>query len=110
MFPKRQHPPDPRVKLLMSYDIVPETRQNYYEFLTREFLPQLQARGLMMTDAWHTAYGDYPVRLLAFAAPDRKTLNDILHGDKWQELEGRLKQYVTNLRSQIAPYKEGFQF
>ena len=110
MFPKRQHPPDPRVKLLMSYDIAPETRQNYYEFLTREFLPQLQARGLVMTDAWHTAYGDYPVRLLAFAAPDRETLNDILHGDEWQELEERLKQYVTNLQSQIAPYKEGFQF
>jgi hypothetical protein len=110
MLPERQHSPDPRVKLLMSYDIIPETQQAYYEFLMREFLPELQAMGLVMTDAWHTAYGDYPVRLLGLAAADRETLNDILHGDKWQELEEQLKQYVSNLQNRIVPYKEGFQF
>ena len=94
----------------MSYDIVPETRQDYYEFLTREFLPQLQEMGLVMTDAWHTAYGNYPVRLLGFTAPDSEALNDILHSDEWQRFEERLKRYVTNLQSRIAPFKDGFQF
>ena len=29
---------DPRVKLLMSYDIVAQSQQAYYEFILREFL------------------------------------------------------------------------
>jgi hypothetical protein len=33
---------DPRVKLLISYDIVTEVRQEYYEFILREFVPKLQ--------------------------------------------------------------------
>jgi hypothetical protein len=101
---------DPRVKLLLSYDIISETQQAYYEFILRQFIPRLQAMELAMNEAWHTAYGDYPLRMMAFVAPDKETLNDILHSQEWQELEEQLGQFVTNVRLKVVPYKEGFQF
>jgi len=100
---------DTRVKLLLSYDIIQETQQAYYEFLMRQFLPRLQELGLAMTEAWHTAYGDYPLRLIGFVAPDMDLLKDVLSGDEWQNLEGRLKQFVGNYRRRAVAYRDGFQ-
>ncbi len=101
---------DPRVKLLLSYDIAPEGQQAYYEFIMREYIPALQAMGLQMSEVWHTAYGDYPVRMTGFVAPDRKSLSEILNSEEWERLEDQLEKYVTNLKYKIVNYKEGFQF
>ncbi len=101
---------DPRVKLLLYYDIVPENQQSYYEFILREYIPALQAMGLQMTEAWHTAYGDYPLRMASFVAPDRQTLGEILHSEEWEQLEEKLEQYVVNLKYKVIPYRDGFQF
>jgi hypothetical protein len=103
-------PPDPRVKLLISYDILTETQQEYYEFIMREFIPKLQEMGVAMTEAWHTAYGDYPVRMAGFVAPDKETMTDLLHSDEWKKLAQQFEQYVANLQLKVVPYKEGFQF
>lgn len=101
---------DPRVKLLLSYDITPDTQQAYYEFILREFIPKLQAMGLAMTEAWHTAYGDYPLRMAAFVAPDKETLDQVLSSEEWEKLQEQFNKFVTNLQLKIIPYKEGFQF
>jgi len=94
----------------MSYDIPQENQQAHYEFILREFIPKLQAMGLAMTNAWHTAYGDYPLRMAEFVAPDRETLAGILNSDEWAELEKQLDRFVTNLQFKVVPYREGFQF
>ena len=109
MFPMKQ-PSDTRAKLLVSYDIVPETQQAYYEFVMRVFLPKLQEMGLAMTEAWHTIYGAYPVRLAAFVAPDRETMDRVLNSPEYRELEEHLKRFVRNLGYKIVGYKDGFQF
>ncbi len=101
---------DSRVKLLLSYDILADTQQGYYEFILREYIPSLQALGLEMTDAWHTAYGEYPLRMTGFVAPDRKALKEIIDSDEWKQLEDKLKPFVVNLNYKIVPYKDGFQF
>jgi len=102
--------PDPRVKLLLSYNIAPETQQEYYEFILREFIPKLQEMGVAMTEAWHTAYGNYPLRMAGFVAPDVETMTDLLRSDEWKKLEQQFNQLVTNLQLKVVPYKEGFQF
>ena len=102
--------PDSRVKLLISYDILAETQQEYYEFIMREFIPKLQEMGVAMTEAWHTAYGDYPVRMTGFVAPDEETMTHLLHGEEWKTLAQQFERYVTNLQLKVIPYKEGFQF
>jgi hypothetical protein len=101
---------DPRVKLLMSYDIVTQSQQAYYEFILREFIPKAQEMGLAISEAWHTAYGDYPARMTGFVAPDRETLDKIMHSDEWADLQERLDPFVTSLRLKIVPFRDSFQF
>jgi hypothetical protein len=99
-----------RVKMLISYDVVPELQQAYYEFVLGEMVPSAQAMGLVLSEAWHTAYGDYPVRLNGFVAKDRAALDRILASPEWKQLEDKLKRFVTGYKRKLIPYREGFQF
>ncbi|HLF25224.1 MAG TPA: hypothetical protein VJG32_02715 [Anaerolineae bacterium] len=101
---------DNRVKLLISYDILDDNQQTYYQYVVGEFLPQAQAIGLALIDAWHTAYGDYPARLLSFVARDRATLDAILQRDEWRQLEEKLHTFVVDYQRKIVPYRDRFQF
>jgi hypothetical protein len=101
---------DPRVKLLMSYDILPETQQTYYEFVLREFIPKVQEMGLAIAEAWHTAYGDYPMRMTGFVAPDMETMQQVLHSEEWDQLNQQIEPFVTNLQYKVVRFREGFQF
>jgi hypothetical protein len=101
---------DTRVKLLISYDILDEDQQTYYQYVLGEFLPTVQTMGLVLTDAWHTAYGDYPARLLSFVARDRATLDAILAHEDWQQLENKLQVFVREYERRIVPYRDRFQF
>ena len=101
---------DARVKLLMSYDIQNDEPQAYYQYVLGEFLPKAQALGLVMTDAWHTAYGDYPAPLISFVARDRPPLNSILALDEWKQLEDQLRSFVSDYQTRIVPYRDRFQF
>jgi hypothetical protein len=99
-----------RVKLLISYDVVPELQQAYYEFVLGEMIPGAQSMGLVLSEAWHTAYGDYPIRLNGFVAKDRPMLDRIMASPEWHQLEEKLKRFVTGYKCKIVPYREGFQF
>ena len=99
-----------RVKMLISYDVVPELQQAYYEFVLGEMVPSAQALGLVLSEAWHTAYGDYPVRLNGFVAKDRAALDRILASPEWKQIEDKLKRFVTGYKRKLIPYREGFQF
>ncbi len=98
------------VKLLITYDPIPETREAYLEYVLGEFVPGLEQAGLPMSDAWHTAYGSYPLRLTGFRAADRATLESFLASDNFQRLEERLLSFVVNYRRRIVPDRPGFQF
>jgi hypothetical protein len=99
-----------RVKMLVSYDVVPELQQGYYEFVLGEMIPTAQSMGLQLSEAWHTAYGNYPIRLNSFVAKDRAALDRILATPEWKTLEEKLKRFVTDYQRKIIPYREGFQF
>ena len=101
---------DARIKLLMAYDVVPELQQAYYEFVLGEMVPTAQSMGLVLSEAWHTAYGDYPIRLNGFVARDRPSLDRVLSSPEWQQVEEKLKRFVTGYHRKVVPYREGFQF
>jgi hypothetical protein len=98
------------VKLLITYDPIPETREAYLEYVLGEFVPGLERAGLPMSEAWHTAYGSYPLRLAGFRAPDQETLETFLASEDFRRLESRLRSYVVNYRRRIVPDRPGFQF
>jgi hypothetical protein len=98
-----------RVKMLISYDVVPELQQAYYEFVLGEMIPAAQSLGLVLSEAWHTAYGPYPLRSNGFVAKDRATLDRVLASAEWRRLEDKLKRFVKEFKRKIVPYREGFQ-
>src|SRR5512139_3330879 len=98
---------DARIKILIAYDVVPELQQAYYEFVLGEMIPTAQSLGLVLSEAWHTAYGDYPIRLNGFVARSKEELDRILVGTEWQQLEEKLKRFVTGYQRKIVHYREG---
>jgi hypothetical protein len=98
------------VKLILMYDPIPERREAYLQYVQGEFVPVLEHLGLKMCEAWHTAYGAYPLRMAGFLAPDRDTMSRILESDVFQDLEARLQDYVVNYERKIVPQGRTFQF
>ena len=99
------------VKFILTYDILPDVQETYFQFVLGELVPALQAQGLHMSGAWHTAYGDYPMRLVEFVADDRATVEAVLDSPAWEQLEERLKEFVVNYSHKIVRLREDhFQF
>ena len=105
-------PVDPqRVKLILTYDIIGETQDRYYQYMLGEMVPAVQSLGLYMSGAWHTAYGEYPVRLVEFVADDQMALNEVLESPAWGRLEARLQEFVVNYSKKIVRLRDDqFQF
>lgn len=102
--------PSEPYKLLLAYDVRQEHMQEYYRFMLGRYVPVMQAMGLEMSEAWHTAYGDFPDRLVGFVARDRQTVDELLANDSWHSLNQELRRFVTNFDYKLIPYREGFQF
>lgn len=100
----------PRYKMIVAYDVLPSSHEDYFQFVMGELVPTLQAMNVYMTEAWHTAYGDYPLRMATFVAEDLETFQGLLASERWRELERRFQDYVRNYSRKIVRYKRGFQF
>ena len=98
------------VKLLLTYDPLPEHREEYFRYVLGEFVPALENLGLTLCEAWHTAYGEYPLRLTGFLAEDREALETVLASKDFLKLEGRLQGYVVNYSRKIVSQQHRFQF
>lgn len=96
-------------KLLLSYEVSAEHMQEYYQFMLGRYVPMVQGMGLEMSEAWHTAYGDQPNRLVGFVARERATIEKVLASSTWESLNEELEQFVTSFSYKIVPYREGFQ-
>jgi len=101
---------DSRVRLLITYDVYEDNQQPYYQYVVGEFLPAAQQLGLVLTDAWHTVYGNYPARLLSFVGRDQASVAATLDRDEWRQLEEKLLTFVSDYKRKIVPYRERFQF
>jgi len=97
-------------RLLLCYDVSEDRMQEYYRFMLGRYVPMVQALGLDMSDAWHTAYGDFPNRLVGFISRDRETIDDLLENETWQSLNEELQRFVSGFEYRVVPYREGFQF
>jgi hypothetical protein len=97
------------IKLLMTWNILPGREQEYFEFVVREFIPEIQQLGLEPTDAWATVYGNQPQILTSARVASNKTLNSILISSEWDHLIAKLSDYVENLKIKKVHDKPGFQ-
>lgn len=98
-----------RQKMLLSYNILPQFQQEYMEFMMNTFVSTLHRIGLENQGVWHTAFGDYPIRLLVFVA-EENDMQQALTSEEWRQLEARLKTFITDYTCRIVPFQLGFQF
>jgi hypothetical protein len=98
------------VKLLLSYNIRGNDTQAYYEFVLGRYIPMMQSLGLEMSEAWHTEYGNYPVRLIGFVARDEETMLKVLADETWDDLNEQLEEFVTDFSYKVIPYTIGFRY
>ena len=97
-------------RLLLSYNIIPQVQQEYMNYVINEFIPALESLGLRNTGVWHTAYGNYPIRLLVFVSDDPESMKRALASNKWEEAENRLKTFVTDYSHRVVPADSRFRF
>ena len=97
------------VKLLLEYDVNQENLQEYYQFIMGQYVPALQSMGLQMSEAWHTAYGEAPNRLVGFVCDNRQTMDRLLDSDLWNDLNTELEKFVSDLHYKVVPFRGGFQ-
>ena len=73
-------------KLILTWDIKPDSEQEYFEFVVREFLPEVQKFGFTLSDAWVTVFGDQPQILVGATLPDVDEIKQIIHSEAWGRL------------------------
>lgn len=97
-------------KLILTWDINPEHEQEYFEFVVRDFLPQVQKLGFQLSDAWVTVYGKQPQIMVGAVLPSIDQIRRVLKSEQWDSLISRLLDYVTNFKLKIVKASSGFQF
>ena len=97
-------------KLILTWDISPNREQEYFEFVVREFLPELQKMGFKLSDAWVTVYGEYPQIMVGAILPSIGEIEEIISSEKWISLENKLRDFVTGYKYKIVTANGGFQF
>jgi len=98
------------LKLLLVYNIKPNREAEYYRYVLGEYLPSLQNVGLYMVEGWHTAYGDYPIRLIAFRTDDETNMYEVLQSPTWKETKEKLLKLVRDYEERLVEAKDMFQF
>ena len=102
---------DPRFKLILTYDVQQDMQDTYLQFMLGELVPAVQSLGLQMTGAWHTAYGQYPIRLIEFIGEDQAAIEAVLVTPLWNKMEARLLGFVANYSKKTLRVREDqFQF
>ncbi len=96
-------------KLLMRWDVRPETESEYFEFLVHEFIPGLNKLGISDIQVWYTQYGDCEQKLATGIANTTEKMQDALRSKTWSQLNDKLQEYVDNFSQKVIPATGGFQ-
>ena len=97
------------VKLLMTWDILPNKEQEYFEFVISEFIPEIKQLGIRPADLWYTLYGNQPQIMVAANTQSQAALNVAMSSKEWRRLLDNLLQLVENFSYKVIPSKTGFQ-
>jgi hypothetical protein len=97
------------VKLLMSWDILPNREQEYFEFVISDFIPEIKRLGISPVDAWYTLYGDQPQIMISAKAQNQAALNVAMASKEWQRLIDNLLLFVEKFTYKVVPARTGFQ-
>ena len=98
------------VKLIMTWNIMPEREQEYFEFVVREFIPGVQRMGFELSDAWATVFGGHPQILVGAVLPTVNEARSLMNSQDWVSLNHKLLDYVNDYQQKLVEASGGFQF
>jgi len=100
-----------KLKLMMTWDILPGREEDYFEFHIQKFVPALETLGLNLHEAWLTVYGDGDQpRLVVEATIDSvAAANKALDSDEWQQLHLQISDFVENFAYKVIPFRTRWQ-
>lgn len=96
-------------KLIMNWDVRPETEAEYFEFLVHEFIPGLNRLGIAEIQVWYTAYGECEQKQAEGIMQSTDGMKQVLQSDDWFELTEKLESFVNNLGQKVVAATGGFQ-
>lgn len=96
-------------KLIMRWDIRPETDSEYFEFLVHEFIPALNKLGIIEVQVWYTQYGDCEQKLASGITQSVEDMQKIMRSEDWEKIIAQLQEYVDNFSKKVIPATGGFQ-
>lgn len=97
------------IKLLMTWDILPNREQEYFEFVISDFIPEIKQLGITVVNVWYTLYGDHPQIMVAAKIQSQAGLNVAMASKEWQRLIENLLHFVGNFSYKVIPARTGFQ-
>ena len=96
-------------KLIMSWDIRPETDSEYFEFLVHEFIPGLNKLGIVEIQVWYTQFGDCEQKLASGITQSIEDMKKAMLSDEWDMLIEKLDGFVNNFNKKVINATGGFQ-
>jgi hypothetical protein len=97
-------------KLLMRWDVRPESETEYFEFLVHEFIPGVNKLGIDDIQIWYTAYGEREQKLAWGITPTLEDMRAALNSEEWIRLVEKLQEFVDNFSQKVVAATRGFQF
>lgn len=99
-----------QAKIIMSWDIKPETETEYFEFLVHEFIPGMTRLGIGDIEVWLTIYGEeHEQKLASGIARSQEQMRQILNTGEWGRLTEKLTNFVENFVQKVVPAHGGWQ-
>ncbi len=97
------------VKLIMSWDIIPEHEQEYFEFIIHDYIPGVQRLGCELSDAWATVYGAKPQITVSVVIGSARKTRQLLLSEAWLSLNNRLQDFIQNYTVKMVYARNSFQ-
>jgi len=94
-------------KLILRWDIRPETESEYFEFMVSEFIPAINRLGISDIQAWYTLYGDCEQIHFSGIAGNKDQMFNILQSETWDTLKDRLTGLVNNFSEKVIENANG---
>lgn len=98
-----------KLKLIMTWNILPNHEQEYFDFLVRKFVPNMNRLGFELNDAWATVYGDRPQVMVTALLPVEAEAEERMNSREWHDLLEKLQEYVLDFEDKLVPARNEFQ-
>ncbi|MFQ5436437.1 MAG: hypothetical protein ACE5FD_16355 [Anaerolineae bacterium] len=96
-------------KILLRWNIRPETESEYFEFLVHEFIPGLSKLGINEIQVWYTAFGSCEQKMATGITETAEQMRQVLRSDRWVGLSDKLSDFVDDYSQKIVQATGGFQ-